>query len=53
MQTLTDLLTAAAAFGGFAVGVWVAFRLERIAGRVDSVQEDVRTHVNAPGLHAR
>ena len=36
-----------------AVGVlWIALRLERVAGRLDSVQEDVRSHVNMPGLHA-
>ena len=35
-----------------AVGVlWVAFRLERFAGGLKSVQEDVRAHVNTPGLH--
>ncbi|MCY3846147.1 MAG: hypothetical protein OXH69_21690 [Acidobacteria bacterium] len=35
-----------------AVGVlWIALRLERVAGRLDSVQEDVRSHVNMPGLH--
>ncbi len=36
-----------------AVGVlWIALRLERLAGGLKSVQEDVRAHVNAPGLHA-
>ncbi len=36
-----------------AVGVlWVAFRLERLTGRMDSTQDDLRAHVNAPGLHA-
>ena len=36
-----------------AVGVlWIALRLERVAGRLDSVQEDGRSHVNMPGLHA-
>ena len=36
-----------------AVGVlWIALRLERVAGRLDSVQEDVRSHVNMPGLHS-
>ena len=35
-----------------AVGVlWIALRHERVAGRLDSVQEDVRSHVNMPGLH--
>jgi len=35
-----------------AVGVlWIALRLERVAGRLDAVQEDVRSHVNMPGLH--
>ena len=36
-----------------AVGVlWIALRLERVAGRFDSVQEGVRSHVNMPGLHS-
>ena len=36
-----------------AIGVlWIAMRLERVAGRLDSVQEDVRSHVNMPGLHS-
>ena len=35
-----------------AVGVlWIALRLERFGGRLYSVQEDVRSHVNMPGLH--
>ena len=35
-----------------AVGVlWIGFRLERLAGGLKSVQDDVRAHVNTPGLH--
>ena len=35
-----------------AVGVlWIALRLERVTGRLDSVQENVQSHVNMPGLH--
>ncbi len=35
-----------------AVGVlWIALRLERLAGGLRAVQDDVRSHVNAAGLH--
>ena len=31
--------------------LWLAFRFERLAGGLKSVQDDVRVHVNTPGLH--
>ncbi len=35
-----------------AVGVlWIALRLERLAGGLQALQADVRAHVNAAGLH--
>ena len=46
-----ELLTLALSLVS-AVGVlWLAFRLERLAGGLRAVQDDVRAHVNAPGLH--
>ncbi len=47
IAVLTLLLSLVSASGV----LWIAFRLERLAGRVDSVQEDLRAHVNMPGLH--
>ena len=47
IAVLTLLLSLVSACGV----LWIAFRLERLAGRVDSVQEDLRAHVNMPGLH--
>ncbi len=47
IAVLTLLLSLVSACGV----LWIAFHLERLAGRVDSVQEDLRAHVNMPGLH--
>ena len=47
IAVLTLLLSLVSASGV----LWIAFRLERLAGRADSVREDLRAHVNMPGLH--
>ena len=47
IAVLTLLLSLVSACGV----LWIAFHLERLAGRVDSFQEDLRAHVNMPGLH--
>lgn len=47
IAVLTLLLSLASASGV----LWIAFRLERLAGRVDCIQEDLRAHVNMPRLH--
>lgn len=48
VPVLTVNPKGADAIRGRAVG---AFRLERLAGGLKAVQDDVRAHVNAPGLH--
>lgn len=48
IAVLTLLLSLVSAIGV----LWIALRLERVTGRLDSVEQDVRSHVNMPGLHA-
>ena len=48
IAVLTLLLSLVSATGV----LWIALRLERLGGRLDSVEEDVRSHLNMPGLHA-
>lgn len=48
IAVLTLLLSLVSAIGV----LWIALRLERVTGRLDSVEKDVRSHVNMPGLHA-
>ena len=47
------LLTCAAAGGvvGAAAGLWNAYQFTRLTGRVDEIGIQLKSHVNAPGLH--
>ncbi len=47
------LLTCAAAGGliGAAAGLWNAYQLTRLTGRVDELSLQLKSHINAPGLH--
>ena len=47
------LLTCAAAGGVVAavVGLWNAHQLTRLTGRVDELGIQLKSHINAPGLH--
>ncbi len=47
------LLTCAAAGGvvGAVVGLWNAHQLTRLTGRVDEISTQLKSHINAPGLH--
>ena len=47
------LLTGAAAGGliGAAAGLWNAYQFTRLTGRVDEIGVQLKSHVNAPGLH--
>ena len=51
MQTIIDLLTAAAALGAFAVGAWNAYQFGKLTARVDTLETAHNAHVNAPALH--
>ena len=47
------LLTCAAAGGvvGAAAGLWNAYQITRLTGRVDEIGTQLKSHINAPGLH--
>ena len=47
------LLTCAAASGvvGALAGLWNAYQLARLTGRVGELSVQLKSHVNAPGLH--
>ena len=47
------LLTCAAAGGvvGAVAGLWNAYQFTRLNGRVDEISFQLKSHVNAPGLH--
>ena len=49
----TVLLSCAAAGGVVAavVGLWNAYQLTRLTGRVDEISMRLKSHINAPGLH--
>lgn len=51
MQTIIDLLTAAAAFGAFVVSAWNAYQFGKLTARVDTLETGHNAHVNAPALH--
>lgn len=53
---MDDLLLYCAAVGGAVgavTGLWNAFKLSRLKGRVDQLSTQVNSHVNTPGLHGR
>ena len=50
IQAAVDLLTAAAAFGAFGVSLWNAYPFSVLKGRVVEQGDNMRAHVNAPGL---
>ena len=47
------LLTCAAAGGliGAAAGLWNAYQFTRLTGCVDELSLQLKSHINAPGLH--
>lgn len=47
------LLTCAAVGGvvGAVAGLWNAYQFTRLTGRVDEISVQLKTHINAPGLH--
>ena len=47
------LLTCAAAGGlvGAAAGLWNAYQFTRLTGLVDEISVQLKSHINAPGLH--
>jgi len=49
----TVLLSCAAVGGVVAavVGLWNAYQLTRLTGRVGELSVQLKSHVNAPGLH--
>lgn len=48
---LVELLTAAGVLYTVVVVHAIQRRLDRLDGKVDAQGEDLRAHVNAPGLH--
>ncbi len=48
------LLTCAAVggvVGAVVAGLWNAYQFTRLTGRVDEISVQLKTHINAPGLH--
>ena len=52
IQIATDLLTAAAALGAFALSAWNAYQFGKLTARLDIAETAQNAHVNAPGLHS-
>ena len=52
MQIATDLLTAAATLGSFALSAGNAYQFGKLTARLDTVETAHNAHVNAPGLHS-